>query len=61
VQAFGALLVIWGFADFFLSLADIDIYMELFDYYVPDALWSWTPWIAVLLGSLIYRARSSQR
>ena len=56
MQVLGALLVIWGFADFFLGLNEIDIYMEVFNYYVPDELWSWTPWMAVFVGTVLYRA-----
>lgn len=61
MQALGGLLVMWGLADFFLGLAEIDIYMEVFNYYVPDSLWNWTPWIAVFLGTMIYRAGTSNR
>lgn len=55
MQTFGALLVVWGIADFLLGLFEIDIYMEVFNYYVPDSLWSWTPWIAIFIGTLLYR------
>jgi hypothetical protein len=61
MQALGGLLIAWGFADFFLSLAEIDIYMEVFNYYVPDSLWNWTPWIAVFIGTVIYRAGTPKR
>ena len=61
MQAIGGLLVMWGLADFFLGLNEIDIYMELFNYYVPDSLWNWTPWIAVFIGTVLYRAGTPSR
>lgn len=61
MQGLGAMLIMWGLADFFLGLNDIDIYMELFDFYVSDELWYWTPWIAVFVGSVLIRAGSSSK
>jgi len=56
MQALGGLLILWGFADFLLSLNDVDIYMEVFNYYVPDEYWPYTPWIAVVIGGILVRA-----
>jgi len=58
MQVFGGLLIMWGFADFFLSLGDVDIYMEVFNYYVPDEFWPYTPWIAIAIGAFLVRAGS---
>ena len=61
MQLLGGLLIMLGMADFFLGLNEIDIYLEVFNYYVPDSLWNWTPWIAVFIGTVLYRAGTTTR
>jgi hypothetical protein len=56
MQGFGALLFIWGIADFVLGESGTDVYYDWFGIYLPDALYSYTPWISMVLGGLLIGA-----
>jgi hypothetical protein len=56
MSAIGALLILWGLADFGLSWMEIDIYYEVFNYYVPDNIYPFTAWIAMIIGGILFQA-----
>ena len=47
MQVIGALLVIWGIADFALSWNEIDLYYEI-GINVPADIYPYTAWVAVV-------------
>lgn len=55
MSVIGAILVLWGLADFGLSWMEIDIYYEVFNYYVPDEIYPFTAWIAMIIGGILYQ------
>ena len=59
MQIVGALLFIWGFADFALSWNNVDLYYEV-GINVPADVYPYTAWIAMLIGGLIYRSGSKK-
>jgi hypothetical protein len=59
MQVIGALLVIWGIADFALSWNEIDLYYEI-GINVPADIYPFTAWIAIFIGGVIYRLGSKK-
>jgi hypothetical protein len=49
----GIILIIWGLADFVLSLTGIDLYMEI-GIQLPQAIYPFTPLIASVIGYVLY-------
>jgi hypothetical protein len=46
----------WGGLDFFMGLQEVDVYFDWFGIYLPDAIYSYSHWIAMGLGSIIFAA-----
>jgi len=53
MKILGILLIIWGFADFGLSLAGTDLYYAI-GIELPDAIYQFTAYIAMGLGFALY-------
>ena len=49
----GVILMLWGIADFVLSWVGTDLYWEI-GINLPDWLYRWTPWIALVIGFAIF-------
>ena len=49
----GVILILWGIADFGLSWMGTDLYWEI-GINVPEWIYQWTPWIAIVIGSAIF-------
>ena len=60
MQVIGALLVIWGIADFALSWNNVDLYYEI-GINVPADIYPYTAWVAIFIGGLIYRMGSKKQ
>ena len=56
VQGFGVLLFMWGGLDFIMSMQEVDVYYDWFGIYLPDAIYNYSHWIAMALGSVIFAA-----
>ena len=58
MQAFGSLLFMWGGLDWFMSFQDVDVYYDWFGIYLPDAIYNYSHWIAMGVGSILFAAGS---
>lgn len=56
MQLLGVLLVIWGIVDFAMATGGTDIYYDWLGIYLPDWLYSWSPWLAGVLGMFLIGA-----
>jgi len=56
MQGFGALLFMWGGLDYIMSMQDVDVYYDWFGIYLPDAIYNYSHWVAMALGSIIFAA-----
>ena len=56
MQGFGVLLFMWGGLDFIMGMQEVDIYYDWFGIYLPDAIYAYSHWIAMGLGSVIFAA-----
>jgi hypothetical protein len=60
MQIFGALLFMWGGLDWFMSTDGVDVYYDWFGIYLPDAIYDYSHWIAMGLGSILFTAGNNQ-
>jgi hypothetical protein len=56
MQGFGVLLFMWGGLDYFMGTQEVDVYYDWFGIYLPDAIFNYSHWIAMALGSIIFTA-----
>jgi hypothetical protein len=56
VQGFGVLLFMWGGLDYIMGMQDVDVYYDWFGIYLPDAIYNYSHWVAMGLGSIIFAA-----
>jgi hypothetical protein len=56
MQIAGILLFIWGGIDWFMGTEEVDVYYDWFGIYLPDAIYNYSHWIAMGLGSILYAA-----
>ena len=56
MQGFGVLLFMWGGLDYIMSMQDVDVYYDWFGIYLPDAIYNYSHWVAMALGSIIFAA-----
>lgn len=62
MQGIGVLLIIWGFLDYVLGESGTDVYYDWFGIYIPDGLYTYTPWISIAMGGLLIGAgRKNQK
>lgn len=61
MQALGVLLFMWGALDFFMSQSEVDIYYDWLGIYLPDAIFNYSHWIAMALGSVIFTAGNQRK
>jgi len=61
MQAFGSLLFMWGGLDWFMSFQDVDVYYDWFGIYLPDAIYNYSHWIAMGVGSILFTAGSQSK
>ena len=61
MQAFGSLLFMWGGLDWFMSFQEVDVYYDWFGIYLPDAIYNYSHWIAMGLGSIIFAAGNQSK
>lgn len=61
MQGFGTLLFMWGGLDWFMGSQDVDIYYDWFGVYLPDAIYNYSHWLAMGLGSMIFAAGSQNK
>ncbi len=57
----GVLLIIWGITDFVMDKNGTDIYYDWLGIYLPDTLYTFSPWIAMAIGSLIIGAAQNNK
>jgi hypothetical protein len=60
MQIFGVLLFMWGGLDWFMSSQEVDVYYDWFGIYLPDAIYNYSHWIAMGLGSILFTAGNNQ-
>ena len=46
----------WGALDWFMGTEEVDVYYDWFGIYLPDAIYNYSHWIAMALGSIIFTA-----
>jgi hypothetical protein len=56
MQIFGALLFMWGGLDWFMGTEGVDVYYDWFGIYLPDAIYDYSHWIAMGVGSMLFAA-----
>ena len=56
MQFFGLLLFIWGALDWIMSESEVDVYLDWLGIYLPDAIYNYSHWIAMGLGSMLFTA-----
>jgi hypothetical protein len=56
MQNFGTLLFMWGGLDWFMSTEGVDVYYDWFGIYLPDAIYDYSHWIAMGVGSILFTA-----
>ena len=56
MQFFGLLIFIWGALDWIMSQSEVDVYLDWLGIYLPDAIYNYSHWIAMGLGSLLFTA-----
>jgi hypothetical protein len=61
MQGFGTLLFMWGCLDWIMSGSGTDVYYDWFGIYLPDAIYSYSHWIAMGMGSMIFAAGSQSK
>lgn len=61
MQAFGSLLFMWGGLDWFMSTDGVDVYYDWFGIYLPDAIYDYSHWIAMGLGSILFTAGNQSK
>jgi len=61
MQAFGSLLFMWGGLDWFMSFQDVDVYYDWFGIYLPDAIYNYSHWIAMGVGSMLVAAGNQSK
>ena len=61
MQAFGSLLFMWGGLDWFMSFQEVDIYYDWFGIYLPDAIYNYSHWIAMGVGSMLFAAGNQSK
>jgi hypothetical protein len=54
MQGFGVLLFFWGVLDYFMGESGVDVYYDWFGIYLPDAIFNYSHWIAMGLGSILF-------
>lgn len=60
MQVFGTLLFMWGGLDWFMSSQEVDVYYDWFGIYLPDAIYNYSHWIAMGVGSMLVAAGNNQ-
>ena len=61
MQAFGSLLFMWGGLDWFMSSQEVDVYYDWFGIYLPDAIYNYSHWIAMGVGSMLVAAGNQSK
>ena len=61
MQVFGSLLFMWGGLDWFMSSQDVDVYYDWFGIYLPDAIYNYSHWIAMGIGSMLVAAGNQSK
>lgn len=61
MQGFGVLLFLWGALDFIMSQSEVDVYYDWLGIYLPDAIYNYSHWISMALGSIIFTAGSKSK
>ncbi len=61
MQVFGVLLFMWGGLDWFMSGQEVDVYDDWFGIYLPDAIYNFSHWIAMGLGSILFTATNQSK
>ena len=61
MQGFGALLIIWGILDYIMGESGTDVYYDWFGIYLPDAIYDYSHWIAMGMGSILFTAGSQSK
>ena len=46
----------WGGLDWFMSTDGVDVYYDWFGIYLPDAIYDYSHWIAMGMGSILFTA-----
>ena len=52
----GFLLIMWGALDWGMSTSGTDVYYDWLGITVPDSVYTFTPWIAMVAGSMFVAA-----
>ena len=55
------LLFMWGGLDWFMSFQEVDIYYDWFGIYLPDAIYNYSHWIAMGVGSMLVAAGNQSK
>ena len=50
----------WGGLDWFMSTDGVDVYYDWFGIYLPDAIYDYSHWIAMGVGSMLIAAGNNQ-
>ena len=61
MQGFGVLLFMWGGLDWFMSSQEVDVYYDWLGISLPEAIWSFSPWIAMGVGSMLFAAGNKSK
>ena len=61
MQVLGSLLFMWGGLDWFMSTEGVDVYYDWLGILLPEAIWSFSPWIAMGVGSMLFAAGSQSK
>jgi hypothetical protein len=61
MQVLGSLLFMWGGLDWFMSTEGVDVYYDWLRISLPEAIWSFSPWIAMGVGSMLFAAGNKSK
>jgi hypothetical protein len=61
MQILGSLLFMWGGLDWFMSTEGVDVYYDWLGISLPEAIWSFSPWIAMGVGSMLFAAGNKSK
>jgi hypothetical protein len=51
----------WGGLDWFMSTEGVDVYYDWLGISLPEAIWSFSPWIAMGVGSMLFAAGNKSK
>ena len=57
----GFLLIIWGITDYVMDQNGTDVYYDWLGIYLPDNIYTYSPWIAMTLGGLMIGAAQRKK